>query len=308
MHLGDLVDRRQYINFNTLQYLKDHIIDKLQNYDVHIIAGNHDVFYKSTNRVNALQLLVSDKCNVYIDPTEIQIDETSILLLPWINSENFACSMEAIEQSKSSLCFGHLEISGFEMFKGALCDHGLSHSLFDKFDMVLSGHFHHKSNRTNVYYLGAPYQMTWSDYGFERGFHVLDLNTRELEFIPNPNSMFVKFNYDDTQYTFEQMNELVQTLKLDGKICKIDIIQKQNPYTFDLIVDKIQSFMPFDVKINTFVPTIETHNDDNDYKVEDTQSLIFKAIDQIETHHDKNSLKQMMGDLYVRALDIQINS
>ena len=36
--------------------------------------------------------------------------------------------------------------------------------IFEKFDTVFSGHFHHKSDDGQIYYLGAPYEITWSDY------------------------------------------------------------------------------------------------------------------------------------------------
>jgi len=287
--------------------LKKHFIDRLSKYDVHIIAGNHDVFYRSTNKINALQLLINDSCNVYIEPTEIVVEQVPVLLLPWINQENHQRSMDAINTTRSDLCFGHLEIAGFEMFKGAVCDHGLTHSIFNKFDMVLSGHFHHKSSRSNIHYLGSPYQMTWSDYDFDRGFHVMDLSTRQLKFIRNPSSMFWKFVYDDALDSIEHMTQKIEGARLEGKICKIDVINKHNPYQFDVILDKISSSTPFDIKINTTSSAVYADEEGLEQNVENTQTLIFKAIDQIETHHDKNALKKMMGELYLRALDIEVN-
>ena len=36
---------------------------------------------------------------------------------------------------------GHLEIKGFEMHSGIMSDHGIEKTLFNNFDMVMSGHF-----------------------------------------------------------------------------------------------------------------------------------------------------------------------
>ena len=68
-----------------------------------------------------------------------------------------------------------------------------------------SGHFHHKSDNGNVYYLPNPYQITWSDYKDPRGFHIFDTETRELEFILNPYEIFHKIYYDDEKTTLEEI-------------------------------------------------------------------------------------------------------
>ena len=37
-------------------------------------------------------------------------------------------------------------------------------SIYKDFKQVFSGHYHHKSSRGNITYLGNPYQMFWNDY------------------------------------------------------------------------------------------------------------------------------------------------
>lgn len=311
IHLGDLVDRRKFINFNTLSVLKHNFIDKLNRYDFHIIAGNHDVFYKSTNELNALDLLIDSNnhnIKIYIDPAEVNIDGIPIVFVPWINQQNSEQTFQLIANTNSQLCFGHLEIAGFEMFKGSVCDHGLQHSIFNKFDCVLTGHFHHKSSKANIHYLGAPYQMTWSDYGYQRGFHIFDLETRQLEFIVNPQTMFVRLVYDDAEFTIEQMLEQVSKSNLVDKFCKVDIINKSNPYGFDLIFDAIEQQKPYDIKINDLPSIVDDQQIDYHTQVQDTQTLIFSAVDRLEINCNKTELKQLMGELYIQALEVDINS
>ena len=68
VHLGDVVDRRKFINHNTAHNFKKVFWDKLDDMviDTHVIIGNHDTYYKNTNEVNALQNLdISKNAKIY---------------------------------------------------------------------------------------------------------------------------------------------------------------------------------------------------------------------------------------------------
>jgi metallophosphoesterase superfamily enzyme len=53
IHLGDVLDRRKFVNFKTLKDFNDKFVDRLKNVNFDIIIGNHDTYYKNTNSVNA---------------------------------------------------------------------------------------------------------------------------------------------------------------------------------------------------------------------------------------------------------------
>jgi DNA repair exonuclease SbcCD nuclease subunit len=76
---------------------------------------------------------------------------------------------------------------------------GLSKEIFDKFDLVFSGHYHHRSSDKHIHYLGNPYELTWQDYNDPRGFHLFDTDTRTIDFIRNPHTMFARVEYDDKE-------------------------------------------------------------------------------------------------------------
>lgn len=308
LHLGDLVDRRKFINFNTLSIMKESFLDKIDSSQkMIIIAGNHDVFYKSSNKVNALDNLLKEyNFDVYIDPIEIEINSIKLALIPWINQENTEKTFDLINSTSAELCFGHLEITGFEMYKGSICDHGLSKTTFNKFDQVFSGHFHHKSSNDNIHYLGAPYEMTWSDHGFDRGFHVFDLKSRELEFIKNPYSLFNRITYNDENKSFDDIISALDETIIKDSFVKVDVINKTNPYTFDMVIDKIESYNPYDLKINDHIEL--EYEIEEKTEVEDTKSLIVKNIDKLEINVDKSKLKVLISDLYNQALDTEINN
>ena len=312
IHLGDIVDRRKYINFLTARRLRDDFLVPLETMGVSldIIAGNHDVYYKNTNEVNALQELINGRYhNVSIfteAATVTQEDGTPILYVPWINEENRRETLHELSRSPASVLLGHLEILGFEMFRGSVSTHGDSPSLFDRFDLVCSGHYHHKSNIGSIHYLGSHSQFTWSDDGDERGFHILDTETRQLEFVRNPYNMFEKVWYNDTG---KQMDEIldVDFSRYCGKIVKLVVTSKDNPYWFDKFVESIEKVEPSDLQIVDDHLNLAMEEDSEIVnEAESTISIFQKYIEQINIpEYSKVKLQNTINELYSEALSIE---
>ena len=207
IHMGDVFDRRKFVNYKSLYDAKCMFFDPMAKNDIecHMLAGNHDTFYKTTNEINSPALLLKEYSNIttYSNPCELTYCDSTFIMMPWLCKENYEGAVELINNTKCDLMFGHLEVNGFEMIRGQFCAEGLDRKLFDKFDMVFSGHFHHKSDNGTIYYLGNPYQTNWMDYKDPRGFHMFDFETRELTFIENPYEMFHKYFYNDLEWTVE---------------------------------------------------------------------------------------------------------
>jgi DNA repair exonuclease SbcCD nuclease subunit len=310
IHLGDQFDRRKYVNFATLQKCKNYFYDKLVDYDIFLqgIVGNHDVTYKNTNKINAPNLLLNEyskNMNVYWDkPVELVYDGQKILFCPWICDENYDESMKAIAETDARVLMGHFEIEGFEMHRGAICEHGQKVDLFGKFDLVCSGHFHHKSTHKNITYLGSPYEMNWNDYGDERGFHIFDTKTGELEFIRNPYSMFHKIDYSDNDMTIEDIANL-DTSGLTGSYIKVIVHNKNNPYLFDLFIDKLQKSGAVDIKIIDDHLNLDLVKEDGLVdEAQDTLTILNKYVDTIEFRGDKKRVEHFLRELYTEAINL----
>ena len=177
--LGDTFDRRKYLNFYTLKRAKEMFFEPLVNLgvDVHILAGNHDTYFKNTNDVNSVDLLLGEygaTINVIDNPSEIYVGSHKICMMPWICPENYDSSMKMLKDTNATLCCGHFEIEGFQMYRGIVSDEGFDRSIFKKFDMLFSGHYHHRHHQDNIYYLGNPYELFWNDHNDPRGFHLFD--------------------------------------------------------------------------------------------------------------------------------------
>lgn len=311
VHLGDIVDRRKYINFTTARLLEETLIKPMHERGIkaHMLIGNHDTYYKNTNEINSMHELYHnskyDNIKFYYNlPEAVDFDGCEILMTPWICSGNYQESMEIINNTRAQILFGHLEIKGFEMYKGAVNDHGFDSNIFSRFDVVCSGHFHHKSTVGNINYLGAPYEITWSDYNDPRGFHVFDTDTRTLAFIPNPVSMFYKIHYDDTDKIMEQVvNQDFD--KFYNKFVKVIVVEKNNPYWFDMYIDKLEKAGPFNVQVVEDHLHLDLESDDDIInEAEDTMTILSKYIASLELSTDRGMVEDTIKDLYREALTI----
>lgn len=309
LDLGDTFDRRKYVNFVTLDRVKSFYFDNLLKHNIELkaIVGNHSVYYRNTNEINSLDLLLREYNNIEIyekEPVEITLGSTQILMVPWITKYNEDECGRMIQKTSAQICMGHFEIKGFEMMKGRLCEHGFDKNEFKKFEAVYSGHFHHPSEYSNIKYLGAPYEMNWSDYNGKRGFHIFDTETRELEFVENPYRMFVKAFYDDSDMNVEDIEKL-DVSQLTDVYCKVIIENKTNPYIFDLYMDKIQSAYPIDLKVvEDYMMSDEFGEEDLIDEAQDTRTILNSYVDNIETNVDKGDLRQAISDLYTEATSI----
>lgn len=308
--LGDTFDRRKYVNFYTYKRSREMFFDELakRNIKVHMLAGNHDTYFKNTNEVNSVNLLLREYTNINVidDPVTILVKDTSICMMPWICPENYEVSMETMKETTADICMGHFEIAGFAMNRGMPSHEGLDRELFKRFDVVFSGHYHHRSHSDNIHYLGNPYELTWQDYNDPRGFHLFDLDTRSLEFIENTNVMFHRIVYDDKEESITEINNKDLT-KFTNTYVKVVVLNKTNPYLFDKFMAKLYEVNPIDVTIaEDFADLTEGVEDDMINEAEDTITIINKFVDGIkEEHIDNDKLKNVLKELYVEALNLE---
>jgi hypothetical protein len=299
--LGDTFDRRKSINFNSLEAAKEMWFDPLESMGVKLtmLVGNHDIYYKNTLRVNAPSLLLGEYGNIQIidNPSEFDIDGLTILGIPWICDDNRSRVYELLEKSVSPLCVGHLEFNGFETVPGVVMDHGIDVGSFKKFDKVLSGHFHTRSNKDNIYYLGNPYELYWNDYQAKRGFHILDTETLDLKFYRNPFTMFHKEFYNEDTVDLTKDYSVLQ-----NKYIKLIVEKKEDALLFDRFVKLIYDSQPAELKIIEDL-SVEYPEDDLDMESEDTMTVLEKFVDEMELKVDKKSVFGIIKTLYTEALE-----
>ena len=300
--MGDTFDSRKGIDFSSLAWAKDNYYDRLKSMGIHVhtIVGNHTAYYKNTNEVNAMQNLnINKNAKVYTHTTQVEFDGLPILFIPWICDDNEAESIRAIENAQATIAMGHLEVKGFEMHSGHMNEHGQEKSMFKRFEKVMSGHFHKKSDDSHIYYLGTQYEMTWSDYECPKGFHVFDTETRELTRIENPNRMFKKIIYNDKETNYDE----IDINQFDKCFVKLFVSNRSDNDMFERLMDRLYN------SIN--IHAIDVIEDPTDIGAsvredileqgEDTLTFLGNYIDQTDIKLDKQKLKQFAKELYMEA-------
>ena len=309
IHLGDLMDRRKYVSYRILKDFRERFIQPFLHLeiDLHILVGNHDIYFRKTNDVNSLQeLLGANYKNIHIYPEAQDVDFGGfpILMMPWINPQNEIYSFGMMDETKADTMVSHLEVVGFEMHGGHFSESGFDKSQFKKFDTIFSGHYHKKSDDGQIYYLGTPYQMTWSDYNCPKGFHIIDTETRELTRIVNPQKIFEKIYYDDTQENYDTHD----VNQYRNKYIKLVVVNKNDLYKFDKFTDKLFKADCHEVKIIEDFTDLDanTVSDDIVENSQDTMTLLGKYIDDLDVNLDKTKLKTDISKLYHEAQDLEL--
>jgi DNA repair exonuclease SbcCD nuclease subunit len=308
VQLGDLFDRRKYINFVSLTESRRYFFDilKEKNIKLHALIGNHDIFWKHSLAVNSPDLLLRDYDNITLWQKHgtLYLGDFALDMIPWICNENEQEILDFISNSRSPYCAGHFELKGFPLMKGVESHDGTDSKFLGRYDAVYSGHYHTQSHEGNVRYLGTPYELFWSDYKDPKGFFILDTDTGKLEFVENPLRMFYKLHYDDSN---EDDLKNIDVQRFSDAYVKVIVLNKQNPYLFDKMLDSLYKVNPIDVTIVEDFTEANLDEIDSDLvnQAEDTMTILSNYIDQQNVNVSTTRLKSLMREIYVEALSTE---
>jgi len=310
LHLGDYFDHRRFANFKVLARNREMFINRLreEGMTMDLIPGNHDTYYKNTSDLNSLTEILShydDVINLHMDPAVVNYDGLDVALIPWINEQNYEACIDFVKTVKAPFLGGHLELQGFEMMKGVQAQgHGMSADIFSRFETVMTGHYHTKSTKGNIHYLGTPYELTWADADDAKYFHVIDTDTRELTPVRNNITIYNRMRYDDASYSDDVEAELdkIDFDRVSGSYIKVVVVNKKNPFLFDKYIDRIVARNPFDLKIvENFNEYLSENVDEGALELTDTITLLNTYVDSVQTDLDRDRIKNKLQELYVEA-------
>jgi DNA repair exonuclease SbcCD nuclease subunit len=300
IHMGDVFDVRKAIDYWSLEWAKRVFFDPLRERGIqlHIIVGNHDIFYKQSTKLNSPSINLAEYTNIttYASPQTAKIKGTDVFMIPWVCEENAEEFIAQRNASKAKVAMGHLEIAGFYANATYQVQHGMDINNFSQFNQVFSGHFHKRSTSGNVSYLGNAYQLYWNDEGEDRGFNLYDLKSGEVEWVKNPNRMFNKIYYN------EEQPKLINPNKFKDTYVKLIVEGKSTPRKLNILIDKLQKVGIHDLKvIDNFI--IEGVEGEENIESEDTLTTLtnyVKAMEDVDTE----GLVNIFKSLYVEAQEV----
>ena len=308
IHLGDYYDNRKFMNFKAQNHSRKSFLDPMRELGMRmdIIPGNHDTYYKNTNDLNSLKELLGyymNEIHIIMEPTVMEYGSLKMAMIPWINQENYDDTMKFIKCCKADWCGAHLELDGFEMMRGIKNVHGMDRKIFSKFEKVLTGHFHVGSQQDNIWYLGSQMEFFWSDAHDKKYFHVIDTETREVEKILNPNTLFHKVLYNDDKIDYNNYD----VSQCDQKFVKVVVVNKKDSFLFDRFIDRIQSENIHELKIaENFQEFTGENVHDDTMEFDDTPKIVDSYVDGVDTDLDKDKIKIQMRELMTEAQALEI--
>jgi DNA repair exonuclease SbcCD nuclease subunit len=254
---GDLFDIRSHIYVNTILDAQRELFDKIaeRRIKTYILLGNHDIVYKNSLFPNSIAALVKnhDDIEIISEIKTIPFSQLPITFCPWIVNDEMC---DEIKAHSGPLCIGHFEISTFEIAPGHKFDNDkFTLDLVAGFEKVYSGHFHFRSSKENITYIGTPYQQTRSEAGQAKGFFELTINDGKLvdeKFIKNPSLLYQSIEvHEDTDVIFEEFKEKI-----------VDVFPHSNtPQTkINEIVEGLESAGAWSVSVK--YPKVDIDDDD----------------------------------------------
>lgn len=284
---GDTLNDRSEINVSTL-HIMNQFFSILREFNIHIIVGNHDAYYKDRSDVNSLSLLSGWK-NIEIVheyKTLNQFDK-NIGFCPW------ATPMDKIE--KSDILFGHFDINGFYMNKAKISSEGISTSdILQKAPMVVTGHFHSKDERKysngTILYVGSPYELNWGEYGEQKGIFIVDLMKSEYSFIENnisPKHKRIKLS------ELIAAGKITESLKTDfnNNIVNFLIDRDIQQEKLDELVTRLSTLNPLILKTEYKMDSKEGDVINYDFTGVDIPTAISEFINILEIQNKEEVLK-----------------
>lgn len=268
IHLGDLFDHRTKIDVNTFEQAQQYLFTPLDAYGIkmQVILGNHDIYYRNSLRVNTLEQMVVEQYNNISVINQSKMTDYGVAI-PWIVKENRQQAIDMLRDwADGQFVFGHFDLQGFQQTRTTLSQHGEDISIFAGARHVFSGHFHHRHTKGNITYCGSVQQHTWDDLGASRGFHILDVDTGELQFFENPYKLFTMIEYNADKPEFDNVK---------GQYVRIKYGQLEDYAKFDAFVKQVQAAGAVD-NVQT-IPTstvMQIEHADVNIDVEDTPTLI----------------------------------
>lgn len=243
---GDLFHYRDEVAVNTLQIATE-ILQYWSDFNIAILVGNHDAYYKDKSDIHSLCMLKEWKnVTIFDKPTVIDCFSRRLTFCPW--------GTEINEIGDSDIIFGHFEIETFKLNEFKTCTTGIKSSeLLDRSDLIITGHFHLREERVydngTILYIGNPFQMDFGDVNSTKGYYLLDLETKNYTFTENTISPLHKKVHLSELISFGDITDDVRKL-ITNNIIKFIIDKNISPDEVEIILRKLLGLKPISINVD----------------------------------------------------------
>jgi hypothetical protein len=290
IQLGDFTHDKKAINKRTESVINECFIQPLlaRNIKAKIICGNHDAYSRNTNVINSLQTLFREIPNIQIIDVKPHV-ENNCVYLPWgFNPKDYP----------AKYAFGHLEVKGFEYQKGIVSKAGNEIADLDFFNHIYAGHFHRKSTKKNITYLGSLIALDFGEVDTEHGFYKFNDETGSIEFIKTQAELFKKIIYT-SDYKLDDNHDYY------NQVISIVVKENDDKEKYEKFLRIIYEYKPLDVKITNLEGELRNIiNLDSVDSVGDILSISKQYIEKMELHEPlkNNILFDIFSKTYEEAM------
>lgn len=277
---GDFLDKRKEIDAQLLDTIRTNLINRLE-IPLYMTVGNHNLYYKDTSTVNNISIFesLSNYCHVVDKPTSVY----GIDIIPWVTKDNVETITTYIKNSHNKYCVGHWELNGFQFDKSRISDvkEVISKSLLNKYTKVFSGHYHIRSEKDNVLYIGTPYQLTWIDVDVEKYVYILDTESGDLVELITSFELYKQFSINENNWK-EYCND-----QLKDKLVKIFYEESFDKRLFNDVQTQF-------IQVNPNIQFIKKPSKEKKQKqivIDETQSLLDSVLDYVKNTQQTDSDK-----------------
>jgi hypothetical protein len=148
--------------------------------NVKILVGNHDLYRKHDNSINAINILkwLPNVEIIYQHPKIFNLRGSKGVLVPW--QSRTSDEQEVLNALNDiQFYFAHTSIQGALYSGRRVSDHGLERESYGSFKRVYTGHIHTTQMMGNVKFVGNPYEMTRNDAGNRKSILLVDFEREE---------------------------------------------------------------------------------------------------------------------------------
>lgn len=300
LFLGDFFHDREEISLTELN-LADKFLENLSDFNIIMIVGNHDCYYKDHAEVHSLSIFNKWKNIIVVDKLEVfEYMGKTVAFMPWGFSFNDV-------PAGVDYGFGHMEIQTFRYNKIKVCEHGMTSSdILGKINKVFSGHFHIRSKKTydcgSIAYIGNTFEQNWSDYEEEKGVEIFTFSTGETQFIKNTVSpKHIKIHLSKLISKDEKESQILKN-DLKNNIVKLIIDDEIEPEKLSVLSDKLSKLSPIKFDTESVINSELKSADDFDSVEIDMGLLLTEYIEKLEISENKDKILEETLNLYTKSL------